>query len=310
MTGLLGLWVALANPAPAAEADLAIVAEDFDLSADTDRALRRVLNRMFRTYQDVLGLTFPNPTPVHVRLVADRAEYDRRARALGLSKPTLGFFSPQLGEGVVWKNTSDSEMRGTIIHEASHYLLAVAGVGRVPLWMNEGLAETFETARASGNAVYLDPAPGMSSWLQRNGGSLPSLEVLLADPRAWSGLSATPVGGPEYGVGWSICAFLMSSAAGKRTLSEMLLRAGSGDASGVASAVEETWTGGASSLDRAWRAWIAAGPSSIQLPIPSDAGAGDGWRKCANGTLIREGSGMTCGQWVAGPDGMMRWVEE
>ena len=47
---------------------------------------------------------------------------------MGLAKPTLGFFSPRLGEGVVWKNTSDSEMLGTIVHEASHYLLAIAGI--------------------------------------------------------------------------------------------------------------------------------------------------------------------------------------
>lgn len=280
--------------ASAAEVDLQIVAEDFDLSVDTDRALRRILSRMFRTLDDGLSLTFPDPTPVHVRLVASRADYDRRVRAMGMTAPTLGVFSPRLGEGLVWKNVDDAEMRSTIVHEASHYLLSVAGVGGVPLWLNEGLAETFEGARVSGNAVYLDPAPGMSGWLARNGGSLPSLEVLLSEPTAFSRLPTTPVGPAEYGVGWSICAFLMSSPAGKATLSEMLMQAGSGDPTGARRAVDDTWTGGTAQLDRQWRAWWTVGPGAVQLPISTGGGGTNGWTKCANGTLIRDGSGLSC----------------
>lgn len=281
-------WVAMAT-ALAADVDLEVVAEDFALAADTDRAVRRALHRMVVTYEAKLGLTFPSPTPVHVRLIADRDRYLAKARAIGLTGPTLGFFSPRLGEGVVWRNTSPEEMQATLLHEASHYLLAVGGVRGVPRWLNEGLAETFEHARTSGNAVFLDPAPGMPAWLRAHAGEIPALDQLLTRRAAWAGLPLTPVGGPDYGIGWAICAFLLS-----RDRGEAMLRALLQDPSAAARLVAE-WPGGPRALDRAWRAWWRA-PAPIQLPIPTttrDAGE-SGFIRCHSGLLLLESSGLRC----------------
>ncbi len=302
-------WWLLASSLHAAQVDLQIVAEDFDLSASTERSLRRVLTRMFHTYEGALGLSFSDPTPVHVRLVADRAEYTRRASALGLTQPSLGFFSTRLGEGIVWKNTSTAQMRATIVHEASHYLMSVGGAVRAPLWLHEGMAELFEGARLSGNAVYLDPAPGMPGWLQQHSPGLPPLASFLDDPRAWDRLPETPVGPATYGIGWSLCAFLMTSQTGKQALAALLGRADR-PASEV---LRSAWPGGVAQLDQDWRAWAQRPIGSLQLPIPSPTGqqgVSSGWIRCANGTLLSKDSGMQCGRWVAGENGVMVFVPD
>lgn len=302
-------WLLIVSPSPAAEVDLEIVAEDFDLSADTERSLTRILTRMFRTYQDTLGLSFSDPTPVHVRLLADRAEYEQRARSMGLASSTLGFFSTRLGEGVVWRNTSPEQMRSTIVHEASHYLMSAGGAIRAPLWLHEGMAELFEGARVSGNAIYLDPAPGVPGWLQRSGSALPPLEQFLDDARAWDQLPATPVGPAPYGVGWSLCAFLMSSSSGKHTLGQLLQH----PTAPASATIEASWPGGVRQLDRDWRAWWRRSTGSLQLPIPTPTGqqrVEQGWIRCANGSLIARDSGMQCGRWVAGENGVMTFVPD
>ncbi|HHO51969.1 MAG TPA: hypothetical protein ENK18_14075 [Deltaproteobacteria bacterium] len=302
-------WLLTLSPSPAAEVDLKIVAEDFDLSAHTERSLRRILTRMFRTYQDTMGLSFSDPTPVHVRLVADRVEYERRASSMGLVGSTLGFFSTRLGEGVVWKNTSAAQMHATIVHEASHYLMSAGGAVRAPLWLHEGMAELFEGARLSGNAIYLDPAPGMVDWLHQRGPGLPPLEAFLDDPRAWSRLPSTPVGSASYGVGWSLCAFLMSSPSGKAALAQLLQHAGEPPSA----TLQAAWPGGVRQLDQDWRAWWGRPIASLQLPIPTvtgQQGVEVGWIRCANGNLIARDSGMECGRWVAGENGVMTFVPD
>ena len=280
----------------AAEPDLRLVAEDYALSADTERLARRALIRMFRVYEDVLDLQYVDPTPIHVRLIADRNTYNQRARALGLTQPTLGFFSPQLGEGVVWKNVSSREMRATLLHEASHYLMSRGGARGAPLWLHEGMAVMFGHARVSGNAVYLEAPSGMGAWLRQSGKQLPPIGTLLGNPAVFARLPRTPVGPAPYGVGWAICAFLMSRNDGKRLLSTLLHVPPRQVGPSMVAAVEAQWPGGVRELDREWRAWFSQSSNRIQLPIAGSAAGreDEGWIRCTNGSLIRKGHGLRC----------------
>lgn len=291
------MWMLLAITAAwAAEPELQLVAEGFSLSADTGRQVHRSLDRMFRVYEDELGLTFRDPTHMRVRLIADRATYEQEARALGLTQPTLGYFSVRTGEGVVWRNVDRAAMRSTLLHEASHFLMVRGGARAAPRWLQEGMATVFGQARAVGNAVYVDAAPGMPAWLGSSGGNLPPLGVLLADPGRIDRLPHTPVGPAAYGVGWAICAFLLRSQAGKELLTAWLALPRAGLGAGMVGEAEARWPGGVAGLDRDWRAWWARSGEPLQLPIRA-SGAHEqapGWVRCPNGSLIREGSGLSC----------------
>jgi len=306
---LATLWWSLGT-ASAAELDLRVTATDYDLNADTERSVRRAAGRIYHLLRSDLGLALPERAVVNIRLIASRSRYDAEARAIGMTRPTLGYFSPRSGEGVVWKNESTEAFHGTFLHEMTHYLMALGGVGRAPTYLREGCAEAAESAKTDGNSVTLRPPARLVSWLQARVDALPPLGDLLGDADAWSGLPSTPVGGPEYGVGWSICTFMLSTDQGKRTLGNVLVSSATGSWAPAASAADETYPGGLQAMDRAWRSWIRAGPRPIPLPIPMEGGVGEGWRKCLDGSLVRIDSDQTCGRWVTGDDGWMRYVED
>jgi hypothetical protein len=118
------------------------------------------------------------------------------------------------------------------------------------------------------------------------------------------------VGGPEYGIGWSMCAFLLSTPQGKQTLSEVIVQTSFGRPERAMLAVEGSYPRGIAGFDAGWRAWIRSGPGKIQLPIPMEGGPGAGWRQCLDGSYVRDGSEQRCGRWVTGDDGWMRYVED
>lgn len=302
------LWW-LAAAALGADLDLELVAEDFDLSADTERSLQRVLGRVAATWRS-LGAAVPPDLRLDVRLIASEEEYRRReAEAMGRRGHTVGFFSTVPPRATVWRGTGEAAMRATLVHETSHFLMTAAGLGGAPRWLHEGMAELFEGARLDGNAVWLVPDPQMVDWVR--GHPRPASALIGGDVAAWRSFGPTPWTLAEYPYGWAVCAFLMSSEPGKRTLSELLLRtAVSTDPAVARGAVEETWPGGAVALDREWMRWLADGPGRVQLPIATDAGTSEGWIRCADGSLIRADSGLVCGRWVKGPDGFSRFAPD
>lgn len=302
----------MATVASAGELDLEVSAEGFDLSVDADRSVKRLLSRMHGAYESWLGLAFPPRLPVRVTLVQSEPAYRvHEARAIGRSGHSLGFFTSGNNEIVVWRGQGDPGMRQTLVHEASHYLLAVAGVGRVPLWLNEGMAEVFEGARSDGNAVWIESDPARVAYLQQR--PVPVASALMSGTSAWwAALGPTPWSRAEYPYGGALCQFLLGTDPGRRTLGDLLVStAVSRDPGADAlAAVERSYPGGANGLDTDWVAWLRTEPARIQLPIRSTSGQADGWTKCSDGSLVRIGSGSICGRWEKGADGFSRFVEE
>lgn len=305
-------WLATAG-AWAGELDLQLSAVDFDLSAETERSVDRLLTRMHDTYESWLGVVLPPVMQVQVDLVASEATYrEREAEAMGTKTghATVGFFLPARNQAVVWRGQGDLEMRRTLVHETAHYLLVAGGLGGVPLYLHEGLAELFETSQLDGNAVWLVPNPDTVGWITSR--PVPAASTLIGRSKAeWDAAANTPWGRAEYPYGWALCAFLLSTDPGRHTLADLLAStAVSRDpgADGLA-AVARTYPGGADALDRDWRAFVAA-PKKIQLPMSGGGGQAEGWIKCSDGSLIRAGSGFTCGRWVTGSDGQQHYVKE
>lgn len=307
VAGLLGSAVVTA--ARAGELELELTAVDFDLSADTERAVSRILTRMYGTYEAWFGVVLPQRLVLPVALVDSEAAYrQRESAAMGKVGHTIGFFDRRSGAATVWHGQGDVQMRGTLVHETSHHLLSVGGLAGVPMWVNEGLAELFESAQVDGNAVYLVPNADTVRYL--DGRSRPRAMGLIGlDPSAWAALGPTPWTHPEYPYGWALCAFLASTDPGRRTLSDVMLSTAATQEPGRAAidAVERAYPGGSAALDRDFASWR---PGRIQLPIRSANGQADGWAKCPDGSLVRPDTGAKCGAWVAGADGVMRYVEQ
>lgn len=288
--------------------ELDFEAADHDPDVAIRRSIQRVASRVHHLIRADLGLALPAEQRVAIRTVADRGRYEAEARALGLTRPTLGFFSTAIGKGVVWRDPNEAGFRGTLVHELTHYLLASAGAVRVPPWLQEGMAEVMESAVLDGNAVWLRPDPRRVRWLQDHVDALPPVGVLLGEPRAWERLPRSPSGAP-YDVGWSLCAFLLSSPEGKATLSEILVQTAGGDPARAAAAAAG-YPRGLEGLDAGYRAWLTSGPRATQLPVPLEGGVAPGWKACLDGSQVRLGTEQRCGRWVTGEDGWLRYEED
>jgi hypothetical protein len=297
VTALLPLALLLSTSARADGVELSITGVGWDVPAQLESDVRAALDRVHAFDEEVLGLDLPATVTLRVRVFADRAAYDRLAATHGFgAHETLGFFDAREG-GVLWRNTDTDALRATLVHEASHYLLALAGVRPAP-WLNEGLAELFERFRVQGNAVWADPDPAVVAWLHALGARRPSLEALLGASDAFWSSGQGPLGKAWYTLGWSLCAFLSSSEPGKATLGAVLRGGLAGGNVGALAAIDATWPGGLAQAELAWQRWAAGEPRAIALATRASRAAEvrptAERDPCPGGVLLRKGDQDVC----------------
>jgi len=122
----------------------------FDAAQELEAALR-----LYQMRLDRIGSATRDRTQSPVYIFSGRAAYDSYAGDLFGNAPenTAGLFSPTLKQILVWIPEDPDELLKTLRHEGLHQFLD-ALLGRLPTWLNEGLAEYFEnTERIRGVAT-------------------------------------------------------------------------------------------------------------------------------------------------------------
>ena len=113
------------------------------------RALPTFLERCFEAYQDLLPTANPPSEPLDTYLFCERSDWERftkefsPARFATYKRIRRGGYSER---GITVSHYSSQ--RGTLsilAHEGLHQYLEVTGRGRIPAWINEGLACYFES---------------------------------------------------------------------------------------------------------------------------------------------------------------------
>ncbi len=129
-----------------------------------------------------------------------------------------GFYISRLNEASVYTGRNDQRMYAVSRHEAIHAIVNGA-FGRIPVWLNEGLAEYFEQLRLQhGMFRIVELNPGYLNLIARTGdvnlGHYFNLTV-----RRWYSESQKQF---NYALGWSVVYFLMSSKRDTQFLRYML----------------------------------------------------------------------------------------
>ena len=149
-----------------------VVATNAPLPVDAS-ALRQ-LQALDRQVEATLGVGIPpQAAPIEIYILNDRAAFTRfLTYHYPESPPRRAFFLAQGDRRVVYTFLGD-RLEEDLRHEATHALLHAA-VGAVPLWLDEGLAEYFESPDDPGgvNREHLGPwredlASGWSPDLRR-----------------------------------------------------------------------------------------------------------------------------------------------
>jgi hypothetical protein len=166
-----------------------------------------------------------------------------------------GFYRIRSHEAVIlyaepWRHAA----RATAFHELSH-LMTAWYLGPTPAWLNEGLAEHFETF-TPGRTPAFGAYRGHLAVLAREG-PLPLATLLGLSRRQFTIEEAAR----RYASAWSLIAFMLDDAQARVVLDTLLRGFYAGRCSGTdAQALQDRalarFPGGVEALDAAWRDWL------------------------------------------------------
>lgn len=167
-----------------------------------------------------------------------------------------GFYRIRSHEAVIlyaepWRHSA----RATAFHELSH-LMTAWYLGSTPAWLNEGLAEHFETFRPGWGPAF-DDYPAHLAVLAREG-PLPLDTMLGLSRRQFTVEEAAR----RYASAWSLVAFMLDDAQGRVVLDTLLRgfyagRCDGTDAQALQDKALARFPGGAEALAATWRRWLA-----------------------------------------------------
>jgi len=166
-----------------------------------------------------------------------------------------GFYRIRSHEAVIlYSAPYRASARATAFHELSH-LMTAWYLGPTPAWLNEGLAEHFETF-APGNRQAFVNYTGHLAVLAREG-PLP-LETLLGLSRRQFTVEEAA---RRYASAWSLVAFMLDDAQARPVLDTLLRefyagRCADSDARALQQRALNRYPGGPAALEAAWRAWL------------------------------------------------------
>jgi len=191
------------------------------------------------------------PAPVRIRYLADQEQFVDlyQGPALGGAR-TSGFYRMRDNEAIIlYSPFRRSDTLATTLHELSH-LFTAWHLGATPAWLNEGLAEHFETLDRRGD---FPPSAEHVAVLRRDGAT-PLSKLLDLGLAEFSQAEARR----RYASAWSLIAFLLESEEGTSTLQALLQEAHAQRCAPKdnPSRVLGTYPGGLRALEQNWLTWV------------------------------------------------------
>lgn len=177
--------------------------------------------RIHKSY-DVLASFMPSEAlqavALNVKIFGSQSDYERvyKRYAADFVGSTSGFHAAQDNLAAVLRKT-DAQLLRTSMHEAVHVMNS-GMFGRLPRWVNEGLAEYLEQLKVFGQAVEIPVAKFWLRELSRK--RLPLTFVVGANDKDWQGELRHSL----YAHSWALVFFLFESADGRALVRDYLLR--------------------------------------------------------------------------------------
>ena len=240
--------------------------------------------RIYAQWRAWLGAAAGAGPPVKLRFVGDGERFAALwGKGADANWTLTGFYRMRSNEAVVLYTPAyrDSAL-ASAFHEISH-LVTAWYLGASPPWLNEGIAEYFETMYFENDSLADGPvdnppfgnAPVENRYskniqaaaararfnrsqahldLLRAQGPVPLGELMAITGRDWTAAAAHR----RYASAWSLIAFLMDSSAGRETLTALVRRAHAQRRAPAADLTPAlaTYPGGRQALEAAWRRWM------------------------------------------------------
>ena len=206
--------------------EVRIETEEFSLSPAAREKVDRALPLIINTYKQLFRLDMRKPTVVRLALLEDKSSMDRWVKARlpdYQPAPLLGIYLVKSREVGVWNHGDEDAVVSTILHEASHVIVAQLSP-YAPSWLQEGLAGYFQESEITDAGLRIPPpAPNLGMirrWVD-NGELITLRRYLGIDERSWREMAHNASAIP-YTVAWGMTHFLLSHEQGRNTLRRVL----------------------------------------------------------------------------------------
>ncbi len=239
--------------------DVLIVPHDYQMGLDVKTKVTVAVSKIFSIYAADFTMRPDTDARLEIHIYGLENEFRALTRERGLQiENASGFYAPRENTIHVWKNRNLDRLLEVLTHEASHTIMHHQ-IGRVPMWINEGLAEYFETMEVFGQTVVVRPnehwIETVNRRVRRDG--MPISNYLAMTRDQWYEFNGED--GLAYAFAWSVIFFLMSSEPGIATIHSVLQHYKQGGEEGADTLIAAAYPGGLEAFEEAWSYWAMYG---------------------------------------------------
>lgn len=237
-----------------------------DLSPEETRLYGKHLDLMYEEYsRRMAGIPQQAPEIPFVLMFATQADYLAVMRSTyGINAMGSGgmFFITPRGAALAFfvESLPQTRVFHVIQHEGFHQYAHSRFAGRLPIWVNEGLAEFFgEAIVVDGRVIVGQASPRAVTSVKDaidRGTTVDFLRMLTMTTDQWNGNVRAGNAGIQYLQAWSMVQFLGWAEGGRyQRPFEAYLRLLHGGMPSDRAFVQAFGTGDLASFERAWKAW-------------------------------------------------------
>ena len=227
------------------------------LPAFASDRMKRDVDQIYKILTKNVGVSQLNPIRLNLKLFDSKSQFNAYMKKVAPGLGTAGgFYISRLNEATVYTGNNDQRMYDVSRHEAVHAINNGA-FGRMPTWLNEGLAEYFENLKFEKSMLRIVKPNQAHLELLSTKPHPPLIFYLNMNDEQWYQESDKDI---HYAMGWSLVYFLMSSDKGKQFLKYMLDHLGHNYCKSIVSLdyINKNYIGGFKTFQREWGKWLSS----------------------------------------------------
>ncbi len=224
--------------------------------------IQREVNWVYRFYDQVLYFDFFRQVPVSIHVFPDVGSYQRyvSAHVAGPFPPSLGIYLPVSNEIAVYLQPSElggiENTYNTIRHEVSHAIMDSLA-SRLPLWLNEGVAEQMETLSWADNRFVIDAHQMNRAVLDHYRDQ--AMDVLAFVEIPGDEWQARLESGPNQAMAGQLVYRLLSTSYGRACVTRLLQDYKRGERLRSYYLLDKHYIGSVAAFKLHWSQWLASG---------------------------------------------------
>jgi hypothetical protein len=234
---------------------------DYQLDAAARKTIKTQVKTIYQAYHRWFGWDAQPDRPVTIKIFGDFNAFEDYQKGESYAHVTSrSHYSSRRREVVMLGTEFTTATLQVLYHEVSHAIIHMEMMA-IPKWINEGLAEVFETITSRNGRIGVGVNKAWVEIIQHKlrEGSLDSFKdyISIAN-RQWNSESAR-VERSYYIVAWSMMRFLLSSPQGADSLQQVITACKKQpwwQKDKLASLFADAYPGGIVKLDADWRMWI------------------------------------------------------